>query len=193
MTKTIPLEPGNYYHIYNRGNNKEHIFREHDNYVYFLQLLIKHILPVANIYGYCLLTNHFHLIIKIKEDGVEKPINPRSVKVEQHFSNFFNAYAKSFNIKYNRTGKLFQERFKRKKIDSDDYLTQLIYYIHANPQLHKVISDFRNYPYSSYKTIMNSEITKLRRDEVFDHFGGRAQFEQFHLEKLQDLIYNDKL
>ena len=66
--KTIPLENGNYYHVYNRGNNSEDLFRENTNYLYFLELLKKYLLPVVDIYAYCLMSNHFHLLIRIKDD-----------------------------------------------------------------------------------------------------------------------------
>ncbi len=63
------LIPGEYYHIYNRGNNREDIFLEDKNYFYFLDLFKKYISPLADLYAYCLMKNHFHLLIKIKEAG----------------------------------------------------------------------------------------------------------------------------
>ncbi len=172
MTKTIPLEAGNYYHIYNRGNNKEQIFKQEADYRYFLNLLVKHVLPTIDIYCYCLLNNHFHLLIKIKDDDRQKTIEGKDVNVSQSFSNFFNAYAKAYNKKYNRTGKLFAERFKRKHVDSEAYFIELIYYIHANPQRHQIIEDFRDYKYSSYQEILSANLTYLSKDEILDWFGG---------------------
>jgi len=67
MPKLIPLQPGQYYHLYNRGNNRENIFREERNYTYFLRLYAKHIEPVAETYAYCLLRNHFHVLVKIRD------------------------------------------------------------------------------------------------------------------------------
>ena len=61
------LQPGVYYHIYNRGNNRENLFLENRNYPYFLTLYEKHIEPIADTYAYCLMRNHFHLLVKIKE------------------------------------------------------------------------------------------------------------------------------
>jgi putative transposase len=61
------LCPGVFYHIYNRGNNRENIFREERNYAYFLQLYTRHIAPIAETYAYCLLKNHFHLLIRVKD------------------------------------------------------------------------------------------------------------------------------
>ncbi len=107
--KYEPLISNYYYHIFNQGNNKEDIFIEEMNYVYFLELLNKYICPIATILSYCLLKNHFHLLIQIKDIPEEK-------QVSKAFSNFFNSYAKSINKKYNRTGSLFRDRFKRIKI-----------------------------------------------------------------------------
>ena len=57
-----------YYHVYNRGNNRETIFKSPENYLYFLKLLKKYISPVAELFSYCLLPNHFHLVLKLKDD-----------------------------------------------------------------------------------------------------------------------------
>lgn len=67
MSKLEPLLPGHYYHIYNRGNNGETLFREDRNYRYFLQLYAKHIAPVAETYAYCLMPNHFHFLVQVRE------------------------------------------------------------------------------------------------------------------------------
>jgi len=65
---TAPLQPGMYYHIYNRGNNRENLFLEKRNYPYFLTLYAKHIEPIADTCAYCLLRNHFHLSVRIKTE-----------------------------------------------------------------------------------------------------------------------------
>ena len=67
MSNPIPLEPGRYYHIYNRGNNRENIFKEDRNYAYFLKLYAFHVGPIADTYAYCLLRNHFHLFVRVKD------------------------------------------------------------------------------------------------------------------------------
>ena len=60
MSKSIPLQLGKYYHIYNRGNNREDLFIDERNYHYFMRLYTKYIQPIADTYAYCLLCNHFH-------------------------------------------------------------------------------------------------------------------------------------
>ncbi len=185
MIIPILLEHGQFYHIYNRGTDRKPIFFEDADYHYFLNLLLKYVVPVADIYSYCLMKNHFHFLVRIKEedklDNLKKPIS-------QVFSNFFNAYAKTFNNKYTRTGKLFEERFKRKNVVSDNYFTEIIYYIHANPQRHQIVTDFRDYSYSSYPIMLSNEKTFLKREEVLEWFGGSETFEGFHLERNKYLI-----
>lgn len=61
------LERGNYYHIYNRGINRGDLFKETTNFEYFLNLFETHIEPIAEIYAWCLMKNHFHFIIRLKE------------------------------------------------------------------------------------------------------------------------------
>jgi putative transposase len=143
-----PLLPNNIYHIYNRGNNKETIFKESKNYNHFLYLWKKHVNPIADSLVYSLQPNHFHFLVRTKE--VNEDDDKQSKKIQQSFANFFNAYSKSINNAYNRTGSLLQERFGRKMISSDDYFTQIIWYIHYNSQKHGIVTDFRDYPYCSY-------------------------------------------
>lgn len=133
------LKSDYFYHIYNQGNNKEDIFKEKRNYPYFLQLVKKHIIPVAEIYAYCLLPNHFHLLVRTRTIENEKQLS-------QGFSNAFNAYAKGINKSYQRTGSLFKRKFSRIVIKNEEYLKNLVLYIHTNAQHHKIIDDFKAYP-----------------------------------------------
>ena len=97
MSDPIPLHPGQYYHIYNRGNNRENVFREERNYPYFLKLYAKYIEPIAETYAYCLLRNHFHFLVRIKDEkdltGFENLSGLNPSGLGQPFSNLFNAYA----------------------------------------------------------------------------------------------------
>jgi REP element-mobilizing transposase RayT len=68
MQRLPALQPGKYYHIYNRGINRENIFFETRNYPYFLELYAKYIEPIANTFAYCLMRNHFHLLVRIKTE-----------------------------------------------------------------------------------------------------------------------------
>src|SRR6202008_372412 len=146
MEKVTPLEYGKYYHIYNRGINKAPLFFEKANYEYFMRLYAKHVDPVAETYAWCLMKNHFHLLVRIKDqDQVNSTKEPY-----QYFSNLFNAYAKGINKRYDRCSSLFQARFKRKVVDSDDYFKRLVVYIHNNPVSHGICRSKMDYPWSSY-------------------------------------------
>jgi len=175
MQKTIPLEPGVCYHIYNRGINGENIFREERNYAHLLNLYARHIEPVAETFAYCLLSNHFHLLVRIKETFEVLETS----KVYLQFSNFFNA-CKSVNKAYQRTGSLFEHRFGRIPVLSDRYFVRLVHYIHWNPQKHGFVADWREWPYSSYHALLSDKPTRLQRDEVLGWFNGRAAFVHVH-------------
>lgn len=175
------FEPGRYYHVFNRGNNKENIFIENENYLYFLQLVKKHLIVTCQIYAYCLLPNHFHLLLKIK-DIKELPENYQNgdKKIHQPFSNLFNAYTKSINKKYNRTGSLFQEHLHRIKIDTEEYLRELVLYIHLNPEKHEIDSNFKYYAYSSYRTYISEKPSLLDREEILGYFDNKENFTFCH-------------
>ncbi len=171
--KPVALFPGEYYHIYNRGNNREDVFVEDKNYHYFLKLYARHIEPVAQTYVYCLLRNHFHFLVRIKEELLPK-------QPSQAFSNLFNAYARAFNKMYQRTGALFQRPFGRVRIESNAQFLVLMAYIHQNPQKHGFVSDFREWAFSSYQAILSEKPTRLQREVVLAWFDNVNGFLDFH-------------
>jgi REP element-mobilizing transposase RayT len=176
MEKDI-FEAGQYYHIYNRGNNQENIFIEERNYNYFLKLLKQYVLPIADVYAYSLLKNHFHFLIRIKDSNEL----PEKYKEKTHlpFSNLFNAYAKSINKAYDRTGSLFQEHLQRNRVSDEKYLMQLVVYIHLNPVKHKFSDNFETYLHSSYRAYFLNKETNVERNFILELFGGIENF-RFH-------------
>jgi len=165
------------YHIFNRANNYENLFIEEKNYDYFIELLKKHVVPIADIYAYCLLPNHFHLVLEIKNNKqLPKDYQIGRIKIHQAFSNMFNAYAKAINKAYGRRGSLFQKHLKRIIVDDNEYLQNLILYVHLNPEKHKIFYDFTLYTHSSYKPILSSEKTFLKREKVVELFDDRENF-----------------
>ena len=168
--KLEPLETSQYYHFFNRGNNTEIIFTEAENYVYFLKLIEKYLIPIADIYSYCLLPNHFHLILRIKDnENLPYKYKDGKTKIYQAFSNLFNAYVKAYNKKYNRKGSLFQKSPKRILIQDETYLKNLIVYVNINPTHHNY-SDYKNYKFSSYSALISKKPTLLKRLEVIELF-----------------------
>ncbi|RMB57994.1 hypothetical protein EAX61_10250 [Dokdonia sinensis] len=169
------LEKDLYYHIYNRGNDSEVIFRNDENKRYFLSLAAKHLDQAVSILAYCLIDNHYHFLLKIDTE---------EHTATQKFSNLFNAYAKAYNKRFNRTGSLFEKHFRRKKITSEAYLRNLIIYIHRNPLNHGVTPDFANFKFSSYRfciePLLSSPIA-LDKEETISYFDDLENFKFVHL------------
>ena len=118
MTSPPAITFGTIYHIFNRGNNRENIFVEGKNYLYFLVKYAQIVSPITDTYAYCLLRNHFHILVRIK-DVEETGGGKCGRKPGQIFGDFFNAYAKAINARYQRTGALFQHPFWRVEVKSD--------------------------------------------------------------------------
>ncbi|WP_265428821.1 transposase [Chryseobacterium sp. YIM B08800] len=113
MINTENFEFDSVYHIFSHVNGKELIFREETNYQFFLKQLDKYIIPIADIYAYYLLPNHFHLLLRFKNiEDINVEDEHRSLM--KNFGNFLNSYAKAFNKKYSRKGALFLNAVKRK-------------------------------------------------------------------------------
>ena len=150
-----------------------------------MQLWAKHIEPVAETYAFGLLKNHFHVLARVRDEsddedpkGLARPLG--SGTASNAFSNFFNAYAKAINKAYGRTGSLFQHPFGRIPVLTQDYLVRLVCYIHFNPQRHGLISDFREWPYSSYGAHLSDQATSLKREAVLGWFDGPRGFVATH-------------
>lgn len=194
MQKHIsPLNPDTYYHIYNRGINGCAIFEEPENYDFFMEKYAKYIPQVADTYAYCLLNNYFHFLIKTRTEeeiisvvqtNAERVQNSVSVSkiISLQLSHMFNSYTQAFNKQRERTGGLFETPFRRIEVSDENYFTQLIYYIHFNPQKHGFIADFREYSYSSYNSHISTKSTRLKREEVIDWFGDCDYYRKCHLE-----------
>jgi len=219
MQKLEPLTYGNYFHIYNHGVGNRDLFREPDNYEYFLDLYDEYISPIAETYAWVLMPNHFHLLVRIKENIVYKYSNadrsidavrfedvkwktkdlsaceaPDSVKIPKphlHFSHLFNAYSKYLNNRFGYRGALFERPFKRKLIDNENYLKRVILYIHNNPIHHGFCEHPREYPWSSYLSCISIKPTKLHREAVMGWFDEQANFKLQHNQKIESREIED--
>ncbi len=208
MSKTIPLEFGKYYHIYNRGNNSEVIFSSDGEFKHFLGLYEKYISPIADTFAWALMSNHFHFFIRIKTEeeigylppipqGMEKekwkiishdemidlglPKNRiKKPKPSRQFSHLFNAYAKYYNVAHKRTGSLFEKSFERIAVESDRYKKHMVYYVHHNPIHHGVVQGYTDYKWTSYKDFINNKDSFVMKDEVLEWFFDIDNFIFFH-------------
>lgn len=193
MEKTL-LQYGEYYHIYNRGNNSETLFYSPENYSYFLELYAKYIVPIANTFAYCLMSNHFHFVVQIKTESEIKTFselqlfenNKRNIitnkkPIPSHqFSHLFIAYSKAINKKHKRTGSLFEHPFERRIIENEMYLQNSIAYVHNNPVKAKLVKSVSEYRWSSYNALLTENKTKLDRDFVMKLFGDKQYFINFN-------------
>lgn len=188
-----PFIAGNMYHVFNRAVGNEKLFICNENYNFFLSKIQKHILPVADIFCYNLLPNHFHLMIRIKSLNVitalfqkEKPTvlqkkydENLSLFISEQFGNCCNSYTKSFNKVYQRKGKLFMDNLNRRLVDSETYYSKTIHYIHSNAVKHGICKRIEDWQWSSYHHILNNR-GWLWADEVLNWFGGKGGFIKFH-------------
>ena len=216
MSKTAhyytKFEENQFYHIYNRTVDRHPLFCNEGNYAFFLQRYDAYLSPVIDTYSYCLLGNHFHLLIRVRSledltkfvDLVNVPQDlttfqklsnlknktPHQI-VSHQFQKFFQSYAMAFNKQQGRVGTLFQTPFKRVLVNSDAYFMQLVYYIHANPTHHNMLQDFREWKWSSYQRTLMDNLSKLKKAEVLAWFADKDGFIKFHNETQQLIEAND--
>lgn len=182
------LQPSTYFHIFNHANGDEDLFRNSENYRYFLQQYYKYIDKIADSYSYCLMPNHFHLLVRIKSVETLTSIFPdfkyldrmsASNLLSKQFSNFFNSYTKSFNKMYDRKGSLFLKNFKRKSITKVSNLVNCILYIHLNPVKH----GFRLYP-GDWESSSYHDFHLMRRSVLNSLFGNEQKYFEEHERKI---------
>ena len=180
------LEPDKYYHLFNRANGNEKIFKSPDNYQFFLRKYRMHIGPISETLCYCLMPNHFHFLIKIKiESKIRKLDNYKSEQdvslyLSKQFSNLFSSYTQAFNKFTGRRGSLFMRAFKRKLIEDEVYLRNLVKYIHSNPVKAGLSKTPQGWKHSSYAALISEDFTFLKRNEVLAHFDGIKNFKFVH-------------
>ena len=184
MLKT-PVLPDKYYHIFNKANNNELVFKDNNDYLFFMQQFSKLLAGNIDIFSFCLMPNHFHLFIKPKYSSKSKGEG----SINESLRKFFQVYVQYFNKKYSRKGSLFYKSFRRIEIKDEIYLKYILFYIHYNPQKSRIVSDFAQYQYSSYRFFLSNKDTRLRKDIVLQWFDNSLEeFEEFHLECLERML-----
>lgn len=164
--------PYDIYHIYNQGNNREAIFYADKDYIEFLKLFRKYILPHCKILAYCLMPNHFHFLVYTTENSVlvRKIGNIQSTALSNSFRILQSTYAQYINKKQNRTGSLFRQKAKAKSMSdgSNNYSYIAFHYIHQNPLQAGLVKKLEDWKYSSFNdyaglrdgTLCNKELGK---------------------------------
>jgi REP element-mobilizing transposase RayT len=185
--------PELYYHIYNRGNNREKIFFEPDNYVYFLKKIREYLVPVADVLVYCLMPTHYHITVRIKQTSEISKISevldaskPKHSLISTAMMRLSVSYTKAINKRFQRVGVLFQGQFQAKPILTSEYLLNLCRYIHGNPVKDGIVADITQWPYSNYLEWIGERDGKLV-DKAFvqDNFDTPEEYRKFVLEYLR--------
>lgn len=179
------------YHVYNRGVEKRNIFLDEQDYKMFLYYLFIYVYPLekvlrryptlpirlysknlatkVEILAFCLMPNHFHLLIKqTTASGVTKLLKQVT-----------NAYTEYFNQKYHRVGGLMQGSFKAVEISSDDSLLHISRYIHLNPLVSGLVKDLKDYQWSSYLSYIQAKPTFCKTEVIMAHFKSAGAYQQF--------------
>lgn len=192
--RTIPFVSGEYYHIYNRGINKQNTFSDKRDYSRFIQTLFYYQIAnpkpkfslfkqsslykvdeskkIVEIISYCLMPNHFHLLVKQLQDG----------GVSEFMRKFINSYTKYRNTKHKQLGPAFQALFKAVRIESDEQLIHTSRYIHLNPYVSFLVKDLKLYLWSSYLTFIGlQDNPKIAKEEILNFFSSAQDYEKFVL------------
>ena len=178
------FKQGSFFHIYNRGCNKNKIFFEEDNYTYLLRK-IKNFTSefMISVIAYCLMPNHYHLLLK---QNSEKPLN----KCVQFI---FNSYSKAINKKYNRSGTLFEGKFKSVEVDEEEAL-KVCRYIHRNPLDDKLVNNLEDWKYSNYLDWIGKRNGVLYdKDFMKKHFPKPELYKKFVIDYFSDKQAADEL
>jgi putative transposase len=202
------LQPDTSYHIFNHANGFENVFREVENYRYFLEKYQLYIFPIAETYAWCLMPNHFHLVVSIrKRNVIEELISNSTSKtfskvpnfgkgeisshdiekfLSKQFANLFSCYTQSFNKMYNRKGSLFIKNFKREPITDKRHFIKAVVYTHRNPIHHGFRERFDEWEFSSYFDITEEMNGLVEPRKLFKIFGSKENFIQQHQQSLDN-------
>jgi putative transposase len=139
------FSPGGFYHVYNHAIAWENLFKTRNNYAYFMERYYVYMFGLVDLHAYCLMPNHYHLMIKVKDNIGD--ILETDRKVLQAFGNFHNSYSKSMNKVFKRKGRLFQSTICRRYLTDERDVHNVNAYIRNNPVEHGFCSKPEDYPY----------------------------------------------
>ncbi len=164
------FRPGRYYHLYNRGCDRQNIFFERDNYLHFLRQVRRYLVEqTIHVIAYCLMPNHYHFLIHLREDNLSELMGLLSL-----------AYTKAINQRWQRCGPLFQGPFQAIHVDRREYLLNLSRYIHLNPVKAGLVQWAEDWEFSSYQDYVELRRGKLPKfDEVLQQVGDSRSYRSF--------------
>lgn len=155
--RKTPFVAGEYYHLYNRGNNRATIFPLATDYLRFTQCIEKYLLPVADLLAYCLMPTHYHFLVQLRMDSHASPSPDPGNGLSNSMMRLSVSYTKWFNRAHGRTGVLFEGSFGSKLIRSDEQLLAVTNYIHDNPVEAGLVEDPGDWSYSSFHAYTHAD------------------------------------
>ncbi len=169
--KSMNIVNGSYYHVFNRSNAQETVFRTEENYGFFLKKYRAMLDDYVDTIAYCLMPTHFHFLIR----GKEKCDN-----VGMMFGKLLSSYTRALNRAVERSGSLFQQHTKALLIDDERYLIAVIAYIHDNPVRAKLVVKPHEWKFSSYQDYVGLRNGTLpQKDLVQAYFPTVEEFRHF--------------
>jgi REP element-mobilizing transposase RayT len=177
------MEPGSIYHLYSHANGFELLFNEDEDYEIFLNKMVSNLVPISDIYAYCLMPNHFHFLAEMKsEEDILRTTNFKdpNKKISRSLANALSGFAQKMNHKYSRMGSLFKRNIGQREILDENDLCSVCHYIHANPVHHGFSRSIDEWKYSSYNHILHNSLPWLNTSKVLDYYGGKNQFIHYH-------------
>ena len=190
MSRPLRIEyPGAFYHVTSRGNEQKEIFKSQKDREKFLMYLESAVVRYgAVIHAYCLMSNHYHLLLETPEGNLSQ--------IMRHINGAYTTY---FNVKRKRSGHLFQGRYKAILVEADDYAAELSRYIHLNPVRAKMVAKPEEYAWSSYRayTGQGESPEWLQSGFILGYFGrdvvkAKTKYRKF-AEDLLDVEYDSPL
>lgn len=172
-TKFDIITPGGFFHICDRAVGDELLFRRAEDYTDWMSRIEKYILPVAELHAYCLMNNHYHLLIRALETTDHDLFSTQMSRLQ-------STYAKDYNRTYDRKGGLFMRPFARREILNEAQLAWVFWYIHRNPLHHGISLNWETWAYSSYPFYINNTPSIITTNFCTELFGGLEQLKAHH-------------
>ena len=190
--RVTPFAPDVYYHFYNRGNNRQAVFFQPENYLYFLKGIKKYLSSTVTIIAYCLMPTHYHILVRVKPQTPEvfktSEVLGREVsrQVSLAMQKFLISYTKAINKRFQRVGSLFQGQFQAKPIETYSHLLNLCVYTHANPVKDGLVALPEDWLYSNYlEWLGQRDGTLVDREFIQEHFGSPTEYQELVMEYIQ--------
>ena len=190
--RVAPFVPDQYYHFYNRGNNRQTVFFERDNYLYFLKGIKKYLREYVEILAYCLMPTHYHILVRVRlpQTQTSEVFKTSEVSTSKTVSlamqKFGISYTKAINKRFARVGALFQGQFQAKPIQHYSHLLNLCVYIHANPVKDGLVFLPEEWEFSNYLEWMNlREGTLVNREFINESFGTSEKYKTLVMEYIK--------